>query len=222
MTDNQSTDKNTNPYGSLKVLLASSSPRRHELLKGAGIRFDVRLPQNPIDESLDPDQLQVPVEAAKKLAEQKAGSVVQELLAENRQGLFMVIGADTMVVKDGEIFGKPRNLDDAKRMLNCLSNDTHDVITAVSVWMVASDGHEDVTVGYRTFCEKSEVRFKVLTESQIEDYLRQGESFDKAGAYAIQGKGAELVEDYKGDFDNIVGLPVTRLLKEFPELKCEG
>ena len=201
----------------LKVILASKSPRRRDLLKEAGIKFTVRTPIEPVDETLDADELMMPVEAVKKLAERKAGALIQELIAENPQGLFMVLGADTMVVKGGDIFGKPRNLDDAKRMLGELSGVSHDVITAVSVWMLAADG-ENVSLAYRTFADKSVVTFKELTEEGIIDYLRRGESFDKAGAYAIQGEGRALVESYDGSLDTIVGFPVKRLIQEFPDI----
>lgn len=201
----------------LKVILASKSPRRRDLLKEAGIKFTVRTPIEPVDETLDADELMMPVEAVKKLAERKAGALIQELIAENPQGLFMVLGADTMVVKGGDIFGKPRNLDDAKRMLGELSGVSHDVITAVSVWMLAADG-ENVSLAYRAFADKSVVTFKELTEEGIIDYLRKGESFDKAGAYAIQGEGRALVESYEGSLDTIVGFPVKRLIQEFPDI----
>ena len=201
----------------LKVILASKSPRRRDLLKEAGIKFTVRTPIEPVDETLDADDLMMPVEAVKKLAERKAGALIQELIAENPQGLFMVLGADTMVVKGGDIFGKPRNLDDAKRMLGELSGVSHDVITAVSVWMLAADG-ENVSLAYRTFADKSVVTFKELTEEGIIDYLRKGESFDKAGAYAIQGEGRALVESFDGSLDTIVGFPVKRLIQEFPDI----
>ena len=212
MTDQQ---RQTPPP--LKVIIASKSPRRRDLLKEAGIKFTVRTPIEPVDETLDADELMMPVEAVKKLAERKAGALIQELIAENPQGLFMVLGADTMVVKGGDIFGKPRNLDDAKRMLGELSGVSHDVITAVSVWMLAADG-ENVSLAYRTFADKSVVTFKELTEEGIIDYLRKGESFDKAGAYAIQGEGRALVESYDGSLDTIVGFPVKRLIQEFPDI----
>ncbi len=202
----------------LEVILASASPRRRDLLAATGMAFTVRPPANPVDEALEPDQLAMPEEAAKKLAERKAGAVVQELLAENPVGMFMVLGSDTMVVKEGEIFGKPRNLDDAKRMLRALSGSAHDVLTAVSCWMIAAPDPEKLSVGFRTFVDKSRVRFRELADDEIADYLRKGESFDKAGAYAIQGEGAALVESYDGALDTIIGLPVGRLLREFPEL----
>lgn len=201
-----------------EVILASNSPRRRELLDAAGVKFTVRTPATPVDESLEPDLAADPEEAAKKLAERKAGAVIQEVLAENYTGMLIVIGADTMVVLDGKIFGKPRSASDGKHMLRQLSGRTHEVITAVSVWMVAAPNAEDVSLGFRTFADISHVAFRDLTDEEIADYLRKGESFDKAGAYAIQGEGAALVDHYDGSLDTIIGLPATRLIKEFPDL----
>nr|WP_278981449.1 Maf family protein [Adlercreutzia equolifaciens] len=201
-----------------EVILASNSPRRRELLDAAGVKFTVRTPATPVDESLEPDLAADPEEAAKKLAERKAGAVIQEVLAENYTGMLIVIGADTMVVLDGKIFGKPRSASDGKHMLRQLSGRTHEVITAVSVWMVAAPNAEDVSLGFRTFADISHVTFRDLTDEEITDYLRKGESFDKAGAYAIQGEGAALVDHYDGSLDTIIGLPATRLIKEFPDL----
>lgn len=203
---------------SFEVILASNSPRRRELLNAAGVKFTVRTPVTPVDESLEPDLAANPEEAAKKLAERKAGAVIQEVLAENYTGMLIVIGADTMVVLDGKIFGKPRSASDGKHMLRQLSGRTHEVITAVSVWMVAAPNAEDVSLGFRTFADISHVTFRDLTDEEITDYLRKGESFDKAGAYAIQGEGAALVDHYDGSLDTIIGLPATRLIKEFPDL----
>ena len=203
---------------SFEVILASNSPRRRELLNAAGVKFTVRTPVTPVDESLEPDLAADPEEAAKKLAERKAGAVIQEGLAENYIGMLIVIGADTMVVLDGKIFGKPRSASDGKHMLRQLSGRTHEVITAVSVWMVAAPNAEDVSLGFRTFADISHVTFRDLTDEEITEYLRKGESFDKAGAYAIQGEGAALVDHYDGSLDTIIGLPATRLIKEFPDL----
>lgn len=201
-----------------RIILASQSPRRKEILEEAGVDFEIRKPSTPVDESLDADMLVMPEEYAKKLAEKKAGAVVQDLLAAPPVGLFAIIGADTIVTKDGEIFGKPRNLDDAKRMLRTLSGTTHEVITALTVWMLAAQSDEDISLAYRTFVDKSKVRFKPLTDEEIADYLRKGESFDKAGAYAIQGEGSNLVDEYEGNLDTIIGLPLKRLQQEFPDL----
>ena len=127
------------PMPALDIVLASASPRRKQLLEDAGVRFVVHASE--VDETLEPDLLADPPEACKKLAERKAGAVVQEVLAEDYTGMAAVIGADTMVVCEGEIFGKPVSLSDAKRMLRCLSGRTHEVLTAVSVWMVREPMH---------------------------------------------------------------------------------
>lgn len=201
-----------------EVILASGSPRRRELLDAVGVKFVVHTPATPVDESLEPDLAANPEEAAKKLAERKAGAVVQEVLAQNYTGMLIVIGADTMVVLDGKIFGKPRSASDGKHMLRQLSGRTHEVITAVSVWMIAAPDAEDISLGFRTFADTSRVTFRDLTDEEITEYLRKGESFDKAGAYAIQGEGAALVDHYDGSLDTIIGLPATRLIKEFPDL----
>ncbi|MDR2715184.1 MAG: Maf family protein, partial [Coriobacteriaceae bacterium] len=169
----------------IDIVLASASPRRKQLLEEAGVRF--RVQACPVDETLGPDAASCPEEAAKALAEKKAGAAVQEILVQKPQGTTVVIGADTIVVLEGEIFGKPRSLSDAKRMLRRLSGNTHQVITAVSVWIIAAPEPEKVSIGRKTFADTSAVSFKPLTDDEIADYLRKGESFDKAGAYAAQG-----------------------------------
>lgn len=201
----------------LNVVLASGSPRRKQLLADAGVNFTVRVSE--VDETLDSDVLADPSEAVKKLAERKAGAIVQEILAEDNNGAVAVLGADTVVVCGGEIFGKPVNLSDAKRMLRRLAGVTHEVLTAVSVWLIATSKSNQVSVGFRTFVDRAAVTFRNLSDEDIVDYLRKGESFDKAGAYAVQGAGANLVEHIEGDINTVIGLPVERLLKEFPDLK---
>lgn len=201
----------------LDVILASGSPRRKQLLEQVVLAFEVRVPE--VDEALDADQLADPPEAAKKLAERKAGAAVQEILADNYTGMAMVIGADTMVVCDGEIFGKPASLSDAKRMLRRLAGTTHEVVTGVSVWMLAAPNAEDISLGFRSFADTSAVTFHELSDMEIDEYLKKGESFDKAGAYAAQGEGASLIARIDGSLDTVIGLPVERLLQEFPDLQ---
>ena len=205
----------------VNVILASNSPRRKQLLEEAGVKFTVYTGSTEVDESLDADQRSQPSEAVKKLAERKAGSVIQDILAENPVGLGIVIGADTTVVLDGEMLGKPYSADHAREMLGRLSGRTHEVITGVSVWLPMLNESGNISLGFRTFCDTSRVTFHELTDERIREYLACGESFDKAGAYAIQGKGRRLVESYDGDFNNIVGLPVDTLLKNFPEIMQE-
>lgn len=213
----QSAAPSTQPALTVDVILASGSPRRRELLEREGVEFTVRVSE--VDETLEPDLLVDPPEAAKKLAERKAGAVVQEVLSGDYTGMAAVLGADTMVVCEGEIFGKPVSLSDAKRMLRRLAGTTHEVITAVSVWLVAAPEPDQVSLGFRTFVDSAAVTFHELSDDQIVEYLRKGESFDKAGAYAVQGAGADLVKHVQGDLDTVIGLPVKRLLEEFPDLK---
>ena len=198
------------------IVLASASPRRKQLLEEAGLRFSVHA--CAVDETLDPEVAKQPEEAAKMLAEKKAGAAVSDLLTQKPQGTTAVIGADTMVVLNGEVFGKPRSLSEAKGMLRKLSGNTHTVVTGVSVWVISAPEPEKVSVGRKTFVESSQVTFKALTDEAITQYLRAGESFDKAGAYAAQGEGAKLIEKVEGDLDTVIGLPVKKLLQEFPDL----
>ncbi|MDO4501991.1 MAG: Maf family protein [Coriobacteriia bacterium] len=200
----------------VKIVLASASPRRSQLLQEAGLDFQVLTV--PVDELLEPDELKDPQQACKTLAERKAGATVQELLAQGVDGPTMVFGSDTMVVLDGVIFGKPTGHDHAVRMLRALSGRTHQVMTSVSAWMMAPGATGGVSVGYRSFVDVTDVTFRDLSDQDILDYLAKGESFDKAGAYAIQGFGADLVTGIDGAMDTVVGLPVERMRQEFPEL----
>lgn len=201
----------------IDIVLASGSPRRKELLEREGVEFTVRVSE--VDESLEPDLLRQPEEAAKKLAERKACAVLEEMLNEAYVGTAMVVGADTMVVVDGAIYGKPEDEAEARRILGELSGRAHQVITGVSVWLAGAPANEeDISIAFRSFAETSHVVFKELDDELIERYIATGEPMDKAGAYGVQGKGGEmLVERVAGDFDNVVGLPVKRLIAEFQE-----
>ncbi len=179
-----------------RLILASQSPRRQELLRVLGWPFDV-IPSG-VDESTAPVDLAPPA-LARWLAERKAADV-----ARRHPGAF-VIGADTIVVLGAGVMGKPADKEDARRMLRTLSAATHDVVTGVALRREGSDPlliSEVVT---------TEVTFRRLTDNEIEAYLLTGEPMDKAGAYAIQGYGALLVAGVRGDYPNIVGLPVARL-----------
>ena len=142
-------------------------------------------------------------------------------------GLGIIIGADTTVVLDGEMYGKPYSADHAREMLARLSGRTHEVITGVSVWMILLNETEEkggdgkVSLAFRSFTESSYVTFKELSKEDINAYVATGETIDKAGAYGIQGQGGALVEKYEGDYNNIVGLPVDALLKNFPDILKE-
>lgn len=183
------------------LILASASPRRRELLSQAGIPFTVR-PGN-VDEDLS--QLEGgPADKAKQLAYRKAA----EIAGGTREGL--VLGADTIVVVDDVIFGKPADEADAFRMLRELSGREHSVITGLALIDPASGRG-------RTGHEETRVRFASLSDSDINAYIRTGEPFDKAGAYALQGRGALLVEGIEGCYSNVVGLPIMRLRKMLAE-----
>lgn len=177
----------------LRVILASQSPRRRELLGQIGIAHEVR--PADIDESYLPHEH--PPAHAERLAREK----VQRLAAEHADAV--VIGADTIVVIDDEVLGKPSSAADAARMLRQLSGRTHWVYTAVAV---ARGGQ--VASGV----EAVEVTFRPLAEDQVRDYVATGEPMDKAGAYGIQGVGATLVERIHGDYYAVMGLALGRLV----------
>lgn len=180
---------------SVKYVLASASPRRRELLGVAGLEFDVVV--SNADEAV-PEGIS-PEEAAVLTAEKKA-EAVQTLCPDA-----CVIGADTTVVLDGEVMGKPADRADAVRMLRMLSGREHYVLTGVCLL------YKDKKV---TFVQRTAVRFYELSEDEINDYVDSGEPMDKAGAYGIQGLGCKLVEGIEGDYFNVVGLPVARVMRE--------
>ncbi|MEK8131350.1 Maf family protein [Paenibacillus filicis] len=183
------------------VILASSSPRRKELLQGLKLNFQT----HPSDEDETVAPGTAPEEFVEILSLRKASSVA----ARYDQGL--VIGSDTVVVCDGEILGKPQDEQDAYRMLDMLQGRAHWVYTGVAI--VEAGGNKQQVAH-----QKTEVFMKPLDESRIRSYIRSGEPMDKAGSYGIQGLGATLVEKIHGDFFTVVGLPVSLLsdmLEEF-------
>lgn len=185
-----------------EIILASASPRRSLLLKQWGIPFRV-LPSDIDEESLNLSG--TPWEKAEKLALAKAKSVAIKI----ENGL--VLGADTIVVLDNTIFGKPKDNHDAYNMLESLSGKYHEVITGVAIVNAANDFH-------KTAHEKTKVFFTPVTDTDIRRYIDTGEPRGKAGAYAIQGKGALFIEKIEGCYTNVVGLPlvlINKLLKEF-------
>lgn len=188
-----------------KLILASASPRRQELLRAVGLHYEVH-PAN-IAETHRPGE--PALEYALRLAQEKAQKVAEQFPGE------FVLGADTIVVVDDEILGKPVDADDAVRMLRMLSGRSHQVTTAVSV--IAPGKPPD------TQSLTSQIKFRTLTEEEIKSYVAGGEPMDKAGAYAIQGGAAPWVAHLEGDHSNVVGLPVplvTEMLRScgFPHL----
>jgi len=182
-------------------ILASNSPRRRELLSQIGLVF--RVDPSDVDESLLPDEM--PEAYAIRVAMDKARIVA----ARSRTGI--VIAADTIVVQDRVIMGKPRDAGDAEQMLGVLSGKEHQVITGLVI--------QDITTGKtRAKSAVTKVWFRVLTSDEIAAYIASGEPLDKAGAYGIQGYGALLVDRIQGCYFNVVGLPLSLLgemLKEF-------
>jgi septum formation protein len=178
---------------SCRVVLASSSPRRRELLNLIGIDHEVR-PAN-LDESMRPRE--APRRHAERLARDKASAVAM------RDPDLITIAADTIVVINRKVLGKPVDREDAARMLAMLNGREHTVITAVAV----SRGKK-----LRSAIEEVKVRFRRLREEEIEAYIATGEPMDKAGAYGIQGYGATIVERVEGDYFAVMGLPLVRLI----------
>lgn len=186
------------------LYLASQSPRRRELLEQAGIAFSVLHVEVPEQREAG----ESPQDYVHRVARDKARAGLAHLAVEDRANA-VVLGSDTEVVLDGVVFGKPRDADDAAAMLQRLSGRTHEVISAV--WLVA-EGREQGGV-----CV-SRVRFAQLDEVTIAAYVDSGEPFGKAGAYAIQGRGASLIEHLEGSYSGVMGLPLfetSRLLKSF-------
>ncbi len=181
----------------MKLILASSSPRRAELLRDAGISFDVCAPQ--IDETRYLNEAVEKMVA--RLAEAKARAAAKSA-GESIQAI--IIGADTAVELDGEIFGKPRDAAEALEMLSYLSGRTHCVLTGICVLRLP-DG------ATRSAVERTAVAFAPLDPSEIETYVTSGEPFDKAGGYAIQGRAGRYIPRIEGCYFNVVGLPLARL-----------
>ena len=181
----------------MKLILASASPRRRELLTQVGVSIVIEVSdvEEVLDDTLSPE-LQV-----QSLALQKA----QAVAAQHKDGL--VLGADTVVVDAGSLLGKPQNTEEAAEMLRSLSGKWHQVMTAVALVDANDTKHEWTSV------EITNVKFRDLTEDDIAAYVATGESMDKAGAYGIQGYGALLVERIEGFYNNVVGLPLQLVAK---------
>jgi len=179
-----------------KIILASASPRRKQLLSKLGLEFDVRPSNIEEDVEIETDFGTF----VKMLAYKKAKDVAKQYCCG------IILGADTIVVVDGEILGKPQNGDDAKKMLEKLNGKWHLVYTGLAL----IDVKQKKCI--KEF-EESKVKFRELTMQQIENYIKTGEPFGKAGAYAIQGIGSLLVEKIDGCYYNIVGLPLVKLSK---------
>lgn len=179
-----------------RIVLASGSPRRREIMEKYNI--DLIVEKSNVDENINrgetPEQISMSL------------SLIKALDVSNRFPKDIVIGADTIVVVDGKILGKPKGKEDAYDMLNILSGRIHEVITGVA--LIKADMNIKI-IDY----EKTRVKFRKLTDDMIYRYIGTNEPFDKAGAYAIQGVGQILVENIDGCFFNVVGLPLTKIDK---------
>ena len=203
----------------MELILGSQSPRRRELLERMGLEFRVLTAE--IDETKY--ETEDPEDSVRRICRAKAKAVAERLLEENCQlstvDCQLVLASDTIVVLDGKILGKPHSSEEAKAMLRALSGREHQVFTAFTLLPVggtqdAKDKTQNAAEKAQapfTHCEKTRVKFRELTEAEIDAYVATGEPMDKAGAYGIQGRGAMLVEAIHGDYFTVMGLPVCAL-----------
>lgn len=198
----------------MKIYLASASPRRRELLEQIGLKFAVMV--SNVQEKTTASE---PARVVEALSEQKARAVLGELERENREEEILIIGADTVVAVEGRILGKPADREAAAEMLTTLAGRSHQVFTGVTLIYRSFSGQ----LQSKVFHEVTEVSFYPMNEKEIDCYLSTGDCMDKAGAYGIQGFCARYIRGIKGDYNNVVGLPVGRLYQEIKEwLEKEG
>ncbi|MDY4515028.1 MAG: Maf family protein [Lachnospiraceae bacterium] len=189
-----------------KMILASASPRRRELLTQAGFSFEVKVSDaDEIITEKEPDKI------VKELALVKACAVA----ASETEAL--IIGADTIVTVDGKILGKPRDAEEAFSMLSMLQGRTHQVYTGVALIT-----KEEELQKSHVFSEKTDVHMYPMTKQEIREYIATGEPLDKAGAYGIQGRAAVYIRKIEGDYNNVVGLPISRLYQELKSSRGES
>lgn len=187
-----------------QIILASESPRRKEILEKAGIKF--KIVKSDFKEYADPKLK--PHDLVKKLSLEKAKAVFQKNPPAGGKKL-IIIAADTIVVCSGKILGKPKNKEDAKKMLEFLSGKVHSIITGFTII-----GGSNVI----TKSQETKVRIRKIGNEEINAYIRTKEPFDKAGGYAIQGIAKKFIEKIDGDLSNAIGLPLNSLLKELKKL----
>lgn len=213
----------------IKWILASKSPRRKELMEKLGVVFEIQ-PSVGEEHITGSDPEKVVVQLAEQKAQEVAllymnimdaqmSSTVQWMMEERNQDFskemnqkvegYLIVGADTIVVHEGEILGKPKDKEEAEAMLEKLSGKTHQVYTGVSLILITEKGMDS-----HSFFEKTDVTFHRLRYSEIMDYVKSGDCYDKAGGYGIQGKFALYVKKIDGDYNNVVGLPVAKLYQE--------
>lgn len=199
-----------------QMILASASPRRKELLEQIGAEF-VICPAKGEEVITETDPSAVVME----LSRQKAEEVASGVLTYNEQHAdlatpqdILVIGADTVVAYENQILGKPKDEEDARCMLTMLSGKTHSVYTGVTFVFIDKEGR----TGEHCFFEKTDVCMYPLEEEEIDRYIQSGDPLDKAGSYGIQGRFAIHIKEIRGDYNNVVGLPVARLYQELQKL----
>ena len=192
-----------------KIVLASGSPRRKELLARTGVVFSV-----VVSNGEEKTNLTDPAETVEKLSQDKAISVADRL--ENESEPCLIIGADTVVAFEGKILGKPSDEEDALDTLLKLQGKSHQVYTGVTL-LVKEQG---IWKPY-TFSERTDVEFYPVSREELLEYIKTGEPMDKAGSYGIQGKFGIYVKGIHGDYNNVVGLPVGRLVYELKNLKIK-
>lgn len=194
-----------------RLILASASPRRRELLEQIGATFQVMPAKG--EEVITKEQ---PEQAVMELSRQKAEEIAEKIADGIADEDVLVLGADTVVVYEGKILGKPKDESDARAMLSMLNGRTHSVFTGVTV-IVMKNGTSQI----HSFYEETEVSMYPMTDAQISYYIRTGEPMDKAGAYGIQGKGAVFIEKIHGDYNNVVGFPVAKIFYKMLESGIE-
>ena len=182
-----------------KLILASGSPRRAEILTSVGWEFTKDVAD--IDESELPDE--TPENYVRRLAREKAEAVAQ------KYDQAIILGADTTVVIDGQIIGKPADLDDARRMIKLLAGNWHEVLTGVAIVTVESRKSKVEDRKVFVGLQRTRVKFAEMSDEEIEFLVQFGEPLDKAGAYAVQAQAALFIEKIEGDYWNVVGLPIS-------------
>lgn len=195
-----------------KIILASGSPRRKQLLEQIGFEFEV-WPSQCEEKTV----ATAPEEVCTELSQLKALDIASGIKTFNSEHSdiaadsdLIIIGSDTIVACDNIILGKPADEERAREMLRMLSGRTHSVYTGVTFVFMASDGR----VGSHSFYEKTDVTFYDISDEELQEYIDSGDPFDKAGAYGIQGRFAKFIKKIDGDYNNVVGLPVGRLYQE--------
>lgn len=200
----------------MKYILASGSPRRVELIQKLHLPFEV---EKALGEELTTET--EPAKYAMSLAREKALEVYNRLSniprSAEKDSLF-VLGADTIVVHNGQILGKPSDEEDAFEMLSSLSGKTHEVYTGVTLVFDRIDGSKTADPVIVSFFDKTEVTFNTLSADEIRAYISTGDPLDKAGAYGIQGDFSIHVSGVKGNFENVIGLPVSKIYEEIKRL----